>query len=104
MQSGRLRHPLDLERLESTQDPVTGAMTESWVKVAREWASVAGVNGREFIQSDATQAETTYRITIRYREEIDPTWRLVDGSIMYGIEAILPDNQKRQMVLMCKTL
>ena len=43
--------------------------------------------GREFLAASAEQAETTYRITIRHLDEIDLSWRLVDGSTIYAIEA-----------------
>lgn len=104
MNAGRLRHPLNLQRLELTQDPTTGEMTEGWVTVSREWASIEGVNGREFLSASAEQAETTYRITIRHRNDLDATWRLVSGATTYGIEAILPGNQTVWLVLMCKTI
>ncbi|EIU5573156.1 TPA: phage head closure protein [Pseudomonas aeruginosa] len=104
MNAGRLRHPLNLQRLELTQDPNTGEITEDWVTVSREWASIEGVNGREFLAASAEQAETTYRITIRFREDLDATWRLVSGTTTYGIEAILPGNQPVWLVLMCRVL
>jgi len=104
MNAGRLRHPLNLQRVEVVQDPVTGEVIEDWVTVSREWASIDGVSGREFLAASAEQAETTYRITIRFREDLDATWRLVSGTTTYGIEAILPGNQPVWLVLMCKTI
>ncbi|ABR86153.1 TPA: phage head closure protein [Pseudomonas aeruginosa] len=104
MNAGRLRHPLNLQRVEVVQDPVTGEVIEDWVTVSREWASIEGVSGREFLAASAEQAETTYRITIRFRDDLDATWRLVSGATTYGIEAILPGNQPVWLVLMCKTL
>lgn len=104
MNAGSLRHPLNLQRVEVVQDPVTGEVIEDWVTVSREWASIEGVSGREFLAASAEQAETTYRITIRFRDDLDATWRLVSGATTYGIEAILPGNQPVWLVLMCKTL
>lgn len=103
MQAGRLRHPVTLQKLVRTQDPVTGAMRDEWVSQGTTWASIEGVSGREFFAAQAVQAETTYRITMRHRA-IDPTWRLMADGVAYGIEAVLPDNRRSQMVLMCKTL
>ncbi|EML3182073.1 phage head closure protein [Pseudomonas aeruginosa] len=104
MNAGRLRHPLNLQRVEVVQDPATGEVIEDWVTVSREWASIEGVSGREFLAASAEQAETTYRITIRFRDDLDATWRLVSGATIYGIEAILPGNQPVWLVLMCKTI
>lgn len=61
MNAGRLRHPLNLQRVEVVQDPATGEVIEDWVTVSREWASIEGVSGREFLAASAEQAETTYR-------------------------------------------
>ena len=60
--------------------------------------------GREFLAASAEQAETTYRITIRHLDEIDPSWCLVAGSTIYAIEAILPCSHPVWLVLMCKTI
>lgn len=93
MNTGHLRHPLNLQRPELTQDPETGAMAESWRTVSREWASIEGVDG-----------ETTYRVTIRHRDDLDATWRLVSGSVTYGIAAIQPGNKPVWLVLICKEI
>lgn len=102
MQAGRLRHYVTLERLELVPDG-GGGYSEQWVPVAAEWASIEGISGREFIAAQAVQAETTYRVTMRYRA-IDPAWRLVSDGLTYGIEAVLPNNDRTRLTLMCKVL
>lgn len=83
--SGRLRHRVRIERLaylldsngDVWQDPDTGETRQDWVPVATVWAAVEPVSAREFMQSQATQAQVTARIVIRYRDGLDASMRLV---------------------------
>ncbi len=74
------------------QDPVTGAMTTTWVT---EWASVPAaiepLSVREFLQSQANQSEISARVTIRYREGLKPTMRLVHKGRVYNPAGFLQD-------------
>jgi len=102
MNVGRLKHRIKLQEQQETQDPNTGAITKSWVDVASVWASVEGINGREFVAAAAEQAAVTWRITVRYRD-ILPTWRIVFDGRYFNIKAILPNNDQTQLTLMCET-
>lgn len=83
--SGRLRHRVRIERLaylldsngDTWQDPETGETRQEWTKVDEVWAAVEPVSAREFMQSQATQAQVTARIVIRYRDGLDASMRLV---------------------------
>ena len=101
--AGRLRHPVTIEQVTNTQNPQTGEITETWTAIASEWAAIEGINGREFVQSNALQAETTYRITMRKRA-LDTAMRIVSDGVTYGIEAILPDNRETQITVMAKII
>lgn len=89
--SGDLRHRVELQAQVSTQDAQTGAMTVAWTTVARPWADIAPVSGREFIAAAAEQSEVRGRITIRYRGSVDATMRIVHRGRYYNIQAVLPD-------------
>lgn len=101
--AGRLRHPITIQELQQSQDPQTGEMTETWAKVASEWAAIEGIYGREFLAADATQAETNYRITMRKRA-LDPAMRILSDGTTYAIQAILPDNNQSQLTVMAKVI
>ncbi len=90
LEAGRLRHRVRIERIVSTQDPVTGAMTDTWTEVAKVWAGVEPLSAREFVQSAAGQSEVTARITIRTRE-IFATDRITHRGVVYNIRGVLPD-------------
>lgn len=99
MKAGRLRHRVRIESLEDLrdssgeviQDPQTGEITRAWVLVTEVWAAVEPLSAREFIQSAATQSAVTVRITIRYREDLDASMRLLHNGRVYQIAGLLPD-------------
>lgn len=104
MDIGQLRHRVAIERLTRVQDPETGRLTESWQAVSHAWCSITGLSGQEIIAAAATQAKTTHRIMLRHRSDLRAADRLNDGSAQYGIVAILPDNKRRYLRVMCEVL
>lgn len=104
MDIGQLRHPVEIQGKTLTQDPYTGEISEGWGVIGQEWASIVGVSGREFIAASAEQSETTYRVTLRYRPDLDASMRLESDGVTYGIKAVLPDNKRRFMTCMCTVL
>ena len=89
--SGELRHKVDLQEPVIVQDPDTGEMETTWETVARPWAKIAPMSGREFLAAAAEQSEVRGKITIRYRGDVDATMRIVHRGKWYAIHAVLPD-------------
>ena len=99
----RLRHRVTIEQLATTRDEF-GGVVESWGTVAIVPAEVWPLSGREFIASQAAQAGVNARMTIRYVAGITPKMRVVHGSDIYNIEAVLPDQTlRRHLTLMVST-
>ena len=48
-------------------------------------AAKQDVSGREFFQAHAVNAEDIVTFTIRWRDDIDTTWRVKHGTTTYGI-------------------
>lgn len=98
MLAPRLRHRLAIQRQTQTQDIARGgAITVLWTDLDTEVPCEAvPLSGREFIQANAVQVQVDTRFTIRWRDDLDETMRLVfDGSI-YNIRSILPDPSARR--------
>jgi SPP1 family predicted phage head-tail adaptor len=100
--SGQLRHRVELQSQQQTQDATTGEVTVAWVTYATVWAEIVPMSAREFIQSDANQSEVRGRIVIRYRDDVSATHRAVYRSKYYNIHGILPDAEsgKEHLTLM----
>lgn len=90
--AGKLRHRIQIQRQQQTQDPVTGAIEVEWVDHGKPvWGSVEPLSVREFIQSQATQSEVTARIEIRYRAGLNAAMRFVHRGTIYNPAGMLPD-------------
>lgn len=103
MLAGKLRYPVSIEKPSYRQDPETGEVFETWVEVSREWVDIEGVSGKEFMAAQAPQAQTIYKITLRYRDDLVSSWRIREGVKLYEITAVLPDSRRRRIELMYKT-
>ena len=103
MYAGRLDTRITVERPETTRDAF-GGVVEGWGLVASTWAAVEPLTGRELFAAQATQSETTYRLTTRYMAGVDASCRvLLDDGRVLNITAVIDErNQHRFMQLMCK--
>lgn len=101
--AGQLRHRVRIERRmpqtnsngDAVQDPLTGEIPYVWTTIAKRWARVRPISGREFVQSQADQSKVTTHITIRDGLGITHHDRAVHvrkgESVIYDIHAVLPD-------------
>lgn len=64
--------------------------------LADEPAQFAFVSGRDFIQSAVLQSQVVARVTIRWRPDVSPNYRLLFDGKVYAISAILPDPSARR--------
>lgn len=91
MEAGRLRHRVVVQSLAETQDSTTGAISEAWSNLATTWAEIVPLSGREFIAAHEKDSEIVARITMRYRDDITAKMRIVHGTTVYNILAVLAD-------------
>lgn len=104
MRAGKLRHRVTIQRAVEVQNDF-GEVVTTWVTVGQAWASVEPLRGREYFQAEGTQAETSTRIRMRYRNGIMPKMRVVHGSTVYDIESVMDvETRGRELELMCRVL
>lgn len=89
--AGKLRHRAELQEQQVEQDLVTGEMLTTWVTIARPWAEIVPLSAREFIAASAEQSEARARITIRYRQDVNASMRIVHRGMAYNILGVLAD-------------
>lgn len=75
MQSGKLKLKVTLQRRNETEAP-SGQELHTYVDVTDVYAEIADLSGREFFAARQVQSQVTTRITIRYRVDVDATWRV----------------------------
>lgn len=112
MQSGKYRHRIILLRRTDSQGQ-SGQVEHSYVPFASDVpARISPIAGREYFVAQQVQSEVTTRISIRWRDDVDETCRVVhefDHSVsppltdVYDIKSALPDEKtgRRELVLMC---
>lgn len=90
--AGALRHKVTIQRQELAQNPVTGAMVATWVTVwERVPAAIEPLSAREFIAAQAVQSEVSMRITIRYRDGVKASMRILHNGRIFNIQGVLAD-------------
>lgn len=94
IKAGLLRHRVDIQERQRTQDADTGETTDTWVDLYTSVpAAIEPISVREFIASKAAQSEIVARITIRYRAGLDATMRIVHNGKIYNPAGWLPDKE-----------
>ena len=84
IKSGDLRHPVTLLK-PAAPVGVHAEDDESYDEVADVYAARQDVSGREFFLAHAVDAENTVTFTIRWRDDIDRTWRVKHGAELFNI-------------------
>ena len=104
MRAGDLRHRVTIQRLVGTRDSY-GEVQGSWTDVATVWAAVEPLRGREFLEAQMAQAAATIRVRIRYRADLTPEMRVVYGSQLLNIRAVIDvEGRHRELWLMCEEI
>jgi SPP1 family predicted phage head-tail adaptor len=102
MNVGKLRKRVQLQHLARNQDSF-GEAVPSYSTYATVWASVEPLQGRELEHAQQISAEVTHRVTIRYNAAVTPEHRVLYGTRILEIEAVInPEERNEYLVLMCK--
>jgi SPP1 family predicted phage head-tail adaptor len=79
-----------------------GAEVKSWGTLATVWAKVVAVSGSEQVSRAAGVALTLYEITLRYRDDVDTTLRVLYEGLTLEINAVLTSDDTGAMLLQCQ--
>nr|WP_308428267.1 phage head closure protein [Pigmentiphaga litoralis] len=95
---------ITIQRRGSDLDGWNQPQPDSWSDVATLWASIRTMNGREFAAADRDASSVTASIRLRYRTDLTAGMRVLHGSTIYNVTAVLPDELRREHVdLACTT-
>lgn len=85
-----------------------GERVDGWAEIAKDYAEIVPLEGREFYEAQQTQAEITTKITIRYRPLgiTALNHRILFGGRTFQIVAppMNTDMAYRELVMMCKEI
>lgn len=99
---GALRHRVTLEAPVRTPDE-GGAATITWTSLGSVFARIEPTAGREIEQADGIAARVTHKVLIRHRPDVTAAMRLVEGTRVLEIRAVLDlDGRRRWMQCLCE--
>jgi len=90
--AGELKHRVAFLKRQVTV--ASGISTERWVTAFTCWAMVEPLNSREYWDAAALNREDEQRITIRFRTDVDTSYRVKFRRAVYGITSIVNPNAR----------
>lgn len=85
-----------------TSDGAGGA-TVAWTDVATVWAAVEPLTGKEPYIAQQLQGQVTHKVTVRYRTGITPAQRVLYGTRVFDVEAVVdPKERHSVLILACE--
>lgn len=105
MRAGTLNSRVMIQRRASGEDAWGQPLPEAWMNYRPLWANIKHLSGSQAIKAGAPASIVQASIRIRYRTDVDATMRVVHGTTVYEIKAVLPDEVKREHVdLVCEVV
>ena len=99
---GDLSHRLRLEEPVRVADDGGGA-SESFAPIAEIWAAVRARAGSERLVADGLAGHATHEVWIRFRADVTPPQRFVEGDRILDIRAALDvDGRRRWLRCLCE--
>lgn len=81
LDAGKLRHVVDIEVRQDTQDATTGGITSTWAPLFEDVrAAIEPLSVREALAAAKEDSEVSARIVIRFRPGLDAAQRIVHGT------------------------
>jgi SPP1 family predicted phage head-tail adaptor len=98
MEPGKLDRRIRFDRKVVSQNSF-GEEVVTWVPFATVWAARRNLRGVEKWTAQQVASEIVSRYVIRFREDLNPTMRLVDGSREYDIHQLYPTDERRHWLI-----
>lgn len=102
LKAGALRDLIHIQRRTGGKDGWGSPLPDSWALHAKVWAHVRHLSGVSTIKAGADTSVVRASIRIRRRSDVDAGMRVLFGSAVYEIEAVLPGETREHIDLVCK--
>lgn len=97
MTIGDLRQRILFQEEVKTDDDAHGH-TQSWKDIAKVWANVRPLSGREIFYARQLKNTTTHLITVRYRDDITVEMRIIFETRIMKIDSLINLEEKEKMI------
>lgn len=104
MKAGTLKDRIHIQRRTGGQDAWGTPQPENWENITlnRIAADVRHKSGLSAIKADADVSIVQASARIRHRSDVEAGMRMILGSAVYDIDAVLPGPTKEYVDLVCK--
>lgn len=92
--AGSLNQRVTLQQKNVTRNAI-GEEVVTWPDVATVWAEAWPLRGREFFLAQQTQYAADVRFRLRYRADVQATWRVVWNGEPYDIVSLIDVGARR---------
>ena len=106
--AGLMRERVTIQTATVTADNIGGIADGpvTWGSIATvptTWARITPLSGRgaERVQAMQLEMAISHEVTIRYRTDIVPAYRLMWGTLPLNVRAIVHDEKHRHTMLFC---
>lgn len=93
--SGRFRNLIVFKRFVTEKNENGFKTTVLSPQIAKAWAMIKTVSGREYFEAAAVQNQNMYRFVIRYMPGLNEDMILEYEGRVFEIETILPDDEEQ---------
>lgn len=105
LDAGGLNRRITIQILGAATDswgtPIPGV--ENWIDVGKVWANIDTLSGLGTIKADAQVSTVKASIRVRWRTDLAAGMRVLHGTTVYDVKAVLPDASGREHVdLVCE--
>lgn len=104
MKASTLNALVTIQAPQAGQDAV-GQPLAGWSDLVKVWANVRHGNGMEAVRAGAPVSVVKASIRIRRRDDVTNAMRVLVGSTVYEVEAVIQDEVKREYTdLVCQVV
>jgi len=104
MASGKLRHPITIERLEASRNDY-GEEVGSWVPYLKTWAEIKPIKAGEFFSVRGVEHSVTHRVVTRHIDGVAPKMRILHEGRVFEIKAVRDYFERHAMLeILCEEL
>jgi len=103
MQSGKLRHRVDIQALTRAYG-TDGHPTDTWATSVSVWAWVKPLSARELMEARSQESQVSHQVIMRYEDcpTLTMAHRLKYGDRVLNIGSLFSEGERdRQWVAMC---
>lgn len=99
--SGQMNRRMTFQSRSTSKDTF-GQQFTPWADVFTAWVQIEPLQGRELINAQAVNVETTHRVTLRYRAGVSSALRGVyQGRVFNVLNVIDPETAHIALQLLC---